>query len=140
MNHTIATLLSTTLVSTGVVAELNLIRIFVNDWREGRRDKARRRLRPAATGQSPATTLGIGRSRRVHAAAALVCGVMPSAALAQQSSTPPESAASAGVTPDAPHVGHQASLLTRGFPFASPPTTVVGQLRWFYNTPVPVGL
>jgi hypothetical protein len=50
MNHTIAIILSTTLVSTGVLTELNLIRIFVGDWREGRRDEARRLLRPAATG------------------------------------------------------------------------------------------
>jgi hypothetical protein len=31
INHTIATILSTTLVSTDVMTELNLIRIFVNN-------------------------------------------------------------------------------------------------------------
>lgn len=91
MNHTIATLLSTMLVSTGVLAELNLIRIFVNDWREGRRDAARRRLcggRPATIGRSKDAARSSARSYRGTVAAALVCGVTPSTALAQQSSPP----------------------------------------------------
>jgi hypothetical protein len=89
MNHTIATILSITLVSTGVLAELNLIRIFVNDWRKGRRDAARRRLRAPATGQSQAASLSNTTLCRGPIAAAFVCGVMPSVALAQASATPP---------------------------------------------------
>ena len=88
MNHTIATILSTTLVSTGVLAELNLIRIFVNDWREDRRDEARRRLRPAAIGQSKSPAFGFASSHRGTGAATLLCGVMPSVALAQAPATP----------------------------------------------------
>lgn len=88
MNHVIATILSTTLVSAGVLAELNLIRIFVNDWREGRHNAARRRLRPPATRPSQAASLGNAKLCRAHIAAALLCGVMPSVALAQASATP----------------------------------------------------
>jgi hypothetical protein len=102
MNHTIATMLSTRLVRTGVLAELNLICMFVDDWRTCRREQARRRLsgrRSAATGQSKGSRLGIGRFRPVPAAAVLFCGVMPSAALAQQSSTPSAAAASTSASP-----------------------------------------
>ncbi|XVJ60041.1 MAG: hypothetical protein HEQ23_11840 [Tepidisphaera sp.] len=88
MNHTIATILSTTLVSTGVLAELNLIRIFVNDWREDQRDEARRRLRPAAIGQSKSPAFGFASSHRGTVAATLLCGVLPSIVLAQAPATP----------------------------------------------------
>ncbi|MBY0310705.1 MAG: hypothetical protein K2W85_01405 [Phycisphaerales bacterium] len=89
MNHTIATILSTTLVSAGVLAELNLIRIFVNDWREGLRDAARRRLRPAIIGRAKDAAHSSASSCRGTVVAALVCGVMPSVALAQAPATLP---------------------------------------------------
>jgi hypothetical protein len=88
MNHTIVTILSTTLVSTGVLVEFNLIRIFVNDWREDRRQQVRRRLREAAIGQSQIETRSSVRSRCGVTAAALVCGVMPCIVLAQSPATP----------------------------------------------------
>jgi hypothetical protein len=88
MNHTIATILSSTLVSMGVLAELNLIRIFVNDWRKDRRDEARRRLRPAAIGRSKSSAFGFASSHRGTVAATLLCGVMPSIVLAQAPATP----------------------------------------------------
>lgn len=61
MNHTVALILSAMFVSIGLLAELNLIRIFVGDWREVRRQRERRRLRQAADGQSQAAALAIGR-------------------------------------------------------------------------------
>lgn len=113
MNHTIATILSTTLVSTGVLAELNLIRIFVNNWREGLRDAARRRLRPATIRQSKASTLGIGRSHRVPAAAVLFCGVMPSVAFAQAAATP-QSQTPTSSSPAASEASSQAAFPPTG--------------------------
>jgi|GEM_PF-378520 len=108
MNHTIATILSTTLVSTGVLAELNLIRIFVNDWREGLRDAARRRLRPATIGRSKDAAHSSASSCRGTVAAALVCGVMPSVALAQAPATPP-AASEASSQAASPSTGEQPS-------------------------------
>jgi hypothetical protein len=127
VNDTIASVLSSTVASAGVLAELNLIRRFVTDCRESRREQARRRRRPAATRQSSASTLGIGPSRRVPAAAALLCGVMPSAALAQQSSTPAEAAASAGVTPaqDQLKLNTDATLTLQPSAAASEPAPLV---------------
>jgi hypothetical protein len=92
VNDTIAAALSSTLVSAVVLAELNLIRIFVNDWREGRREQARRRLRwggPSAIGRSKDAAHSSARSCRGTVAAALVCGVTHSVALAQAPATPP---------------------------------------------------
>lgn len=113
MNNTIATLLSTALVGTGVLAELNLMRIFVNDWRAGRRDAARRRLRPAATGRSKSPAFGCVNARRGTVAAALVCGVMPSIALAQPPATPqPQTPASS--SPAASEASSQAASPSTG--------------------------
>lgn len=113
MNRTIATILSTTLVSTGILAELNLIRIFVNDWREGRRDAARRRLRPAATGRSKGPSLGNAKFRRAPIAAALVCGVMPSVVLAQAPATP-QSQTPTSLSPAASEPSSQAASPSTG--------------------------
>lgn len=110
MNHTIATILSTTLVSTGVLADLNLIRMFVNDWRVSRREQARRRLRPAAIGQSKSPVFGRASSRRGTVAATLLCGVMPSVVLAQQSSLQPAASAPAIAAQDQLKLNTDATL------------------------------
>jgi hypothetical protein len=124
VNHTIAPLLSTTLARFSVLAELNLIRIFVNDWRNGRRDEARKRLRPAATAQSQAVSLGDARLRRASIAAALVCGVMPSVALAQAPATPQPQAPESSSPVASEASSHAASPSTSEQPSAeqeSPP-------------------
>jgi hypothetical protein len=108
VNDTIAKVLSCTLVSVSVLAELNLIRLFVTNWRESQREQATRRLRATATGQSKAPTLGIGRSRR--AGVALLCGVIPSAALAQQSSPSPASSTPVSPSQDQRKLSTDATL------------------------------
>lgn len=127
MNDTITTILPTMLVCSGVLAELNLIRIFVNDWREGRRDAARRRLRPAATGQSQAATRGIGRSRRGTVAAAILCGLIPSFVLAQSPPTP-QPQAPTSPSPAASETSSQAASPSNGEQSSAPqqPQTAIG--------------
>lgn len=84
MNHTVALILSALFVSIGLLAELNLIRIFVGDWREDRRQRARRRLRQAADSQSQVASLARGCwTGRPHEPAALRRGMMPTAAFSK---------------------------------------------------------
>lgn len=83
------------LVTVGVLAEVNLARVFLADWRRGRR--SRRMLRPStgvaagATGRSPRFIGSLG-------ACAIVAGVGAGAAVAQDRT----SALSSDVPPPAP--------------------------------------
>lgn len=88
MNDAIASMSLSMLVSAGVLAELNLIRLFIADWHASRRDHAQSRLRPEATGPAPAAPLGGTTRRRAPITAMLMCGVTPSVALAQANTIP----------------------------------------------------
>lgn len=121
MNDTIATVLSSTLVGAGVLAEVNLIRLFVTDWRTSRREHTRRRLRLATTGQSKASALGTGRASRLPAAA-LLCGVITSAAVAQQSSLPPAASTPASPAQEQPKLSTDTTLTLEPSAASSEPT------------------
>jgi len=95
MNSAVATILATAIVGIGALAELHLIRMFVNDWREDQRGHARRRLCQGATRQSKDAMVSFANSRREALAATLLCGMTLSTTLAQPSSpTQPPSAMS----------------------------------------------
>lgn len=78
MNEPWITILSVVLVTLGVLAELNLMRIFLRDWREGRREEragsfrvpAQVRETPRAARQSPLTRRGVAGAMAVPA---LIC-------------------------------------------------------------------
>jgi len=105
-NDTIPAVLRVLLVSTGVLAELNLLRLFVRERREERVGELRRRLRTGVTraGRSEAGGRGVGRRLR-PAAASLICWVIPSAALAQEGAAAPVfPPASGGAIPAPEHL------------------------------------
>lgn len=126
MNDTLATVLSITLIGAGVLAQLNLLRLFATDWRTNRREHTRRRPRPAAPGLSIGAAHGNEHCRRGPITAALLCGVMPGVVLAQipatsqaEPLTPPPPgpreatsqtpSASTGEQPSAPQQAEQAT-------------------------------
>ena len=88
------TMFATLLGIIGVLAELNLLRIFLRDWREGRREE-RRRLRSDAPARRRARVWqqpsGFGSPAL---AACVTAGLLPAAVHSQDSSstTPPERA------------------------------------------------
>ncbi len=97
MNDTITIILSALLVCAGLLAELNLLRLYLNEWRAQRRRRDlqdRRRFRAPATGGREPAPVSPDRAR-VLAAAWLLGGVIPAAALGQDNSTPPPQPAEA---------------------------------------------
>jgi len=64
MNGTWTTVLAVVLVTAGVLAELNLLRIFIGDWRKGRREERERDFRAVALAKTrPAAPRGLTRMR-----------------------------------------------------------------------------
>ncbi len=79
------TIVTVQLVALGVLAELNLLRVFLGDWRKGRREERQRLLRPGAQARGAVQPARQGRhwQRRPLIAAgilALVPGAASSAA------------------------------------------------------------
>lgn len=54
MPASIVSTLALLLVTAAIVAELHLLRVFLQDWRQGRRERHRRRLRPEQAGPAQA--------------------------------------------------------------------------------------
>lgn len=69
MNELWTTTISVLLVTLGVLAELNLLRIFLKDWREGRREQRRNTFRPKPEVRSIAAAPARARVRRRGVAA-----------------------------------------------------------------------
>lgn len=89
MNDNVIRVLTSSLVTVGILTEINLLRLFVIGSREGLRQRARARPLPTATGRSKVTALSSATSCRSTVTAALVCGLVPSITLARASATPP---------------------------------------------------
>lgn len=88
MNDPVTTVISTTLGSAGLLAEVNLIRQIASDWLQSTHSREGRRLRPAAHARSHVAAFAIGHTLRAPIAAAILCGVMPSLAVAQVHANP----------------------------------------------------
>ena len=89
MNDNVIRILTSSLVTVGILTEINLLRLFAIGWREGRRQHARARPLPTATGRSKGAASSSATSCRSTVTAALVCGLIPSVAFARASATPP---------------------------------------------------
>jgi hypothetical protein len=91
MNDTWAIILAAVLVTLGVLAELNLLRIFIQDWRQGRREGRKRMIRRAPEDRTSSPRPTIQRPRpplRPAAAFALAPALVVGAAHAQEAGAP----------------------------------------------------
>ncbi|MBY0112921.1 MAG: transporter [Phycisphaerales bacterium] len=153
MNDTIGAVALSVLVSVGVLAELNLVRLFMMDWRTSRREHSRTRCRWEATGSRLAASDAGVSVRRAPLAAALACGVVPQAALAQtsglqQTLQPRPSATSAAASPIEGRLQLNADAVTRlqppaatSEPVPAPPLIIATDRPSFSDTAgiAPVG-
>jgi hypothetical protein len=116
MNDRVVILISAGIVTLGVVAELNLLRIFVVDWLRGRREerapspRARRtrdRSRDAAAGRN-----GPSRFRRAALAAAAVLTLAPAAHADSPESRLPETSLLLSQPPEPPKEAAPLTIFT----------------------------
>jgi len=90
MNESWTTTLSILLVVLGVLAEVNLLSVFLGDWWEARREGKARRFRPASDHQST-MTLSRRKLMRSRLAACAMSVAIPGTGVLAQPATPIES-------------------------------------------------
>lgn len=135
MNGTWITVLAVAVVAAGVLAELNLLRIFVGDWLKGRREEPRRafRRRPeeGAASSKPEIRrprLTLGRAAAMALAPTVIVGVAHAqdSAAAARSATPDSEKVAAPAGLPEPGADHDAAGASRS-PFSL-------QLNFDYTT------
>lgn len=102
MNTIVANTLSATLISAGVLSQMNLVRMFFAGVRERRASKKRRSLRSPAIAQRQTAPTAGPNLWRGSIAASLACGVMPALAAAQSAPVPAAEPAALVISTDRP--------------------------------------
>lgn len=121
MNNTNAMLLAAALIPAGVAAEINLLRVFIRDWREGRKEEAGLRRSTPRT----STRRRVARRRQRRWATGLGTGMIAAAiggpAMAQDApaespadGTPVSEAASLTISTDRPSFSDTAGIAPVG--------------------------
>jgi hypothetical protein len=102
VNESWITILSVVLAGLGVLAELNLMRIFLRDWREGRRQERARSFRTGPQGRAIDAAPVRRRMTPLGLAACLVALMGPVARGQESAVTGQPGATAAGTQPEAP--------------------------------------
>jgi hypothetical protein len=103
MNDFWTTTIAVLLVTLGALAELNLLRIFLIDWREGRREQRRRTFRQSLEERAIAAAPARARvSRRAIAACVAAPALVGSVAHAQDTGTSEQASVTAAATEQPP--------------------------------------